>query len=202
MNNCCILLCFIMQVLTHLNAMRQLCMFCIMIALWLGAGLHASTLWSQVGSIDDSLSFHWFTKQIKATELVTAVFFGGWVCLVFAAPVYGPSVKETVKGDTVIVTWTELPRGQRGGCITQYTIYLENSSGKQETCKYSYNYVWMFGLSHIGLHTTYKTSFSNWHSCSKEKWVIAANHLLYVYMYCTVCIFFIDQKNYTKICHP
>ncbi|CAK6955179.1 interleukin-12 receptor subunit beta-2 [Scomber scombrus] len=56
-----------------------------------------------------------------------------------SAPVSGPSVKETVEGDTVKVTWTELPRGQRGGCITEYTIYLENSSGRQETYKTSEN---------------------------------------------------------------
>uniref|UniRef100_A0A8C2XIZ9 Interleukin 12 receptor, beta 2a n=1 Tax=Cyclopterus lumpus TaxID=8103 RepID=A0A8C2XIZ9_CYCLU len=41
-----------------------------------------------------------------------------------SAPAAGPSVQETVEGNQVTVTWTEIPRGQRGGCITKYTIYL------------------------------------------------------------------------------
>ncbi|KAM7388491.1 hypothetical protein PAMP_024661 [Pampus punctatissimus] len=48
-----------------------------------------------------------------------------------SAPTAGPAVKEKVEGNTVEVTWTELPRSQRQGCITKYTIYLENSSGHQ-----------------------------------------------------------------------
>ncbi|XP_034532587.1 interleukin-12 receptor subunit beta-2 [Notolabrus celidotus] len=46
-------------------------------------------------------------------------------------PAAGPSVQENVDGDKVKVTWTEIPRGQRGGCITEYTICLENSSRHQ-----------------------------------------------------------------------
>ncbi|XP_042272569.1 interleukin-12 receptor subunit beta-2 [Thunnus maccoyii] len=48
-------------------------------------------------------------------------------------PTAGPSVEEKVEGDAVKVNWTELPRGQRRGCITKYTIYLENSSGHQQS---------------------------------------------------------------------
>lgn len=48
-----------------------------------------------------------------------------------SAPKVGPSVQESVEGRTVTLTWTELPRSKRGGCITNYTIYLENSSGHQ-----------------------------------------------------------------------
>lgn len=41
-----------------------------------------------------------------------------------SAPSAGPSVQKTVEGNQVTVTWTEIPRGQRGGCITEYTVYL------------------------------------------------------------------------------
>ncbi|XP_013883474.1 interleukin-12 receptor subunit beta-2 [Austrofundulus limnaeus] len=43
-----------------------------------------------------------------------------------SVPETGPSVEKQVKGDEVTVTWMELPRLQRRGCITRYTIYLEN----------------------------------------------------------------------------
>ncbi|CAJ1060180.1 interleukin-12 receptor subunit beta-2 [Xyrichtys novacula] len=49
-----------------------------------------------------------------------------------SVPTAGPSVQENVDGNEVKVTWTEIPRGQRGGCITKYTIYLENSGGHQQ----------------------------------------------------------------------
>ncbi|XP_078115485.1 interleukin-12 receptor subunit beta-2 [Sander vitreus] len=48
-----------------------------------------------------------------------------------SAPEVGPSVQETVEGNKVKVTWTEIPTGQRGGCVTSYTIYLENNSGQR-----------------------------------------------------------------------
>ncbi|XP_032381522.1 interleukin-12 receptor subunit beta-2 [Etheostoma spectabile] len=43
-----------------------------------------------------------------------------------SVPDVGPRVEETVEGNKVKVTWTEIPRDQRGGCVTNYTIYLEN----------------------------------------------------------------------------
>ncbi|XP_037624766.1 interleukin-12 receptor subunit beta-2 [Sebastes umbrosus] len=49
-----------------------------------------------------------------------------------SAPVAGPSVQETVEGNQVKVTWIEIPRGQRGGCVTKYTIYLEDGSGHRQ----------------------------------------------------------------------
>ncbi|XP_040897103.1 interleukin-12 receptor subunit beta-2 [Toxotes jaculatrix] len=49
-----------------------------------------------------------------------------------SAPTAGPLVQEKVQGDTVKVTWTELPRSQQRGCITKYTIYLEDGSGYQQ----------------------------------------------------------------------
>ncbi|XP_072245926.1 interleukin-12 receptor subunit beta-2 isoform X2 [Leuresthes tenuis] len=45
-----------------------------------------------------------------------------------SVPNAGPSVQEKVEANKVTITWTKLPRGQRGGCITNYTIYLENNS--------------------------------------------------------------------------
>ncbi|XP_041861134.1 interleukin-12 receptor subunit beta-2 [Melanotaenia boesemani] len=49
-----------------------------------------------------------------------------------SAPVIGPLVQERVKGNAVNITWEELHRSQRRGCITHYTIYLENSSKEQK----------------------------------------------------------------------
>ncbi|XP_008296047.1 interleukin-12 receptor subunit beta-2 [Stegastes partitus] len=49
-----------------------------------------------------------------------------------SAPAVGPLIEEKVKGNDVEITWMELPRGQRRGCISTYSIYLENSSGHRE----------------------------------------------------------------------
>lgn len=46
-----------------------------------------------------------------------------------------PSVLETVEGNEVEVSWMEIPRGQRGGCITRYTIHLESGSGDRQACE-------------------------------------------------------------------
>ncbi|XP_068175173.1 interleukin-12 receptor subunit beta-2 isoform X2 [Antennarius striatus] len=53
------------------------------------------------------------------------------VAIVESAPTAGPSVQEQVEGNKVKVTWMEINREQRGGCITSYTIYIENNSGDQ-----------------------------------------------------------------------
>ncbi|XP_035508641.1 interleukin-12 receptor subunit beta-2 [Morone saxatilis] len=50
-----------------------------------------------------------------------------------SAPAAGSSVKEEVEGNKVKVTWIEIPRDQRGGCITIYTIYLESDSGYRQS---------------------------------------------------------------------
>ncbi|XP_069550903.1 interleukin-12 receptor subunit beta-2 [Brachyistius frenatus] len=50
------------------------------------------------------------------------------VATLWSAPAAGPSVQETVEGNKVKITWSDLPRDQRMGCITKYTIYLENSN--------------------------------------------------------------------------
>lgn len=49
-----------------------------------------------------------------------------------SAPVVGPFVEEKVEGNKVKVTWTGVPLGQRGGCITTYTIYVESASGHRQ----------------------------------------------------------------------
>ncbi|KAM8875222.1 interleukin-12 receptor subunit beta-2 isoform 2-T2 [Spinachia spinachia] len=46
-----------------------------------------------------------------------------------SAPSAAPSVQETVEGNQVTVAWTTPPRGERRGCLTMYTIYLEMGSG-------------------------------------------------------------------------
>ncbi|XP_038572258.1 interleukin-12 receptor subunit beta-2 [Micropterus salmoides] len=50
-----------------------------------------------------------------------------------SAPEAGPSVQEKVEGNTVKVTWTDIPRGQHGGCITKYTIYLVSNGKNLQT---------------------------------------------------------------------
>ncbi|XP_035997286.1 interleukin-12 receptor subunit beta-2 [Fundulus heteroclitus] len=50
-----------------------------------------------------------------------------------AAPETGPLVQEKVEGNKVTVEWKDLPRAQRRGCITRFTIYLENSKGEQKS---------------------------------------------------------------------
>ncbi|XP_047442367.1 interleukin-12 receptor subunit beta-2 isoform X2 [Mugil cephalus] len=47
-----------------------------------------------------------------------------------SVPEVGPLVEEEVDRNKVRITWREVPRGQRMGCITHYTIYLENGSGQ------------------------------------------------------------------------
>lgn len=46
-----------------------------------------------------------------------------------------PSILETVNGNKVEVSWMEVPRGQRGGCITRYTIHLESNNGDRQDCE-------------------------------------------------------------------
>ncbi|XP_057697677.1 interleukin-12 receptor subunit beta-2 isoform X1 [Corythoichthys intestinalis] len=46
-----------------------------------------------------------------------------------SAPQVGLTVQPEVDGNKVTVTWEELDRAQRDGCITNYTIYLEGSNG-------------------------------------------------------------------------
>lgn len=53
-------------------------------------------------------------------------------CLSFAVPAAVPSVKESVEENRVKVTWMEVPRGKRGGCITNYSIYLESDTGLRQ----------------------------------------------------------------------
>ncbi|KAG7233972.1 hypothetical protein INR49_028686, partial [Caranx melampygus] len=54
------------------------------------------------------------------------------VSTVELVPEVGPIAQEEVYRQTVKVTWTELPRSQRRGCITQYTIYLKDADGHQQ----------------------------------------------------------------------
>uniref|UniRef100_I3J319 Interleukin 12 receptor, beta 2a n=1 Tax=Oreochromis niloticus TaxID=8128 RepID=I3J319_ORENI len=49
-----------------------------------------------------------------------------------SAPVAGPRVQEKVEGrNNVNITWSELDRSQRRGCITKYTIYLETTENSK-----------------------------------------------------------------------
>ncbi|KAM9384329.1 interleukin-12 receptor subunit beta-2 isoform 2-T2 [Pholidichthys leucotaenia] len=46
-----------------------------------------------------------------------------------SVPKVGPSVQRTKQGNNVEITWSEVPRDQRMGCIINYTIYLEANNG-------------------------------------------------------------------------
>ncbi|XP_054645116.1 interleukin-12 receptor subunit beta-2 isoform X5 [Dunckerocampus dactyliophorus] len=46
-----------------------------------------------------------------------------------SVPRVGPSVQQEVEGNRVKVMWEELPRSERGGCVTKYMVYLEDSTG-------------------------------------------------------------------------
>ncbi|KAM3620479.1 uncharacterized protein V6R79_024118 [Siganus canaliculatus] len=50
-----------------------------------------------------------------------------------SAPAAGPLPQETVEGNKVKVAWAELHSDTRKGCLTNYTIYLENGSGLQNS---------------------------------------------------------------------
>uniref|UniRef100_A0A3P9BZX0 Interleukin 12 receptor, beta 2a n=1 Tax=Maylandia zebra TaxID=106582 RepID=A0A3P9BZX0_9CICH len=57
-----------------------------------------------------------------------------------SAPEAAPRVQEKVEGrNNVNITWSELDRSQRRGCITKYTIYLE-TMGNTKICKEELNY--------------------------------------------------------------
>ncbi|XP_071343505.1 interleukin-12 receptor subunit beta-2 isoform X2 [Trachinotus anak] len=108
---------------------------------WYPEGLKLEELrWMRLGRNDD----HAVITDIQPFECyegavyglytdssVTRTMFTG-VTTLESVPEAGPVVQERVEGDTVKVTWIELPRSQRRGCITYYTIYLENDSGHQQ----------------------------------------------------------------------
>uniref|UniRef100_A0A667XFZ1 Interleukin 12 receptor, beta 2a n=1 Tax=Myripristis murdjan TaxID=586833 RepID=A0A667XFZ1_9TELE len=54
-----------------------------------------------------------------------------------SAPTGGPSVKEQVEGNKVTLTWTKLPREQRRGCISNYTIHLKTQDSLL-SCKHNH----------------------------------------------------------------
>uniref|UniRef100_A0A3B5LMY2 Interleukin 12 receptor, beta 2a n=1 Tax=Xiphophorus couchianus TaxID=32473 RepID=A0A3B5LMY2_9TELE len=75
----------------------------------------------------------------------------------------GPSAQDKVEGKKVTVSWTQLRRAQRRGCITKFTIYLQNSRGdlKLYSAKASQRSHPIEGLS--------PDSYSLWMSASTSK---------------------------------
>ncbi|XP_056234743.1 interleukin-12 receptor subunit beta-2 isoform X2 [Seriola aureovittata] len=108
---------------------------------WYPVGLKLEELrWMRLGRNDN----HAVVTDIKPYECyegavysvynessVTWERFGG-VTTLESVPEAGPIAQEKVEGHTVKVTWMELPRSQRRGCITNYTIYLESERGHQK----------------------------------------------------------------------
>ncbi|XP_042340081.1 interleukin-12 receptor subunit beta-2 [Plectropomus leopardus] len=81
-------------------------------------------------------------KPFECYEGAVHVFYNGssvsrtrftGVATLTSVPAVVPSVQEMVEGNKVKVTWKEIPRGQRGGCVTKYTIYLDDDSEHQQT---------------------------------------------------------------------
>ncbi|XP_028260511.1 interleukin-12 receptor subunit beta-2 [Parambassis ranga] len=100
----------------------------------------AELRWVKVGKddnhtvISDVKPFECYEGAVYAFYNETSVSrtrFGG-VAIWEAAPEVGPQVQEKAEGNKVKITWTDLPRDLRRGCITNYTIYLEKAKGHQE----------------------------------------------------------------------
>ncbi|XP_041646819.1 interleukin-12 receptor subunit beta-2 isoform X2 [Cheilinus undulatus] len=82
----------------------------------------------ETASLHADIVVEWYPEGNKQEDLRWARL-GRNNHLVITVPAAGPSVQEKVDGNKVKVTWMEIPRGQRGGCIRNYSIYLENSNG-------------------------------------------------------------------------
>lgn len=74
-----------------------------------------------------------FTVVLAQGECIQIVFTCP-SCLLFAVPAAVPLVREKVEENGVRVSWVEVPREQRGGCITGYTIYLESDGRQRKAC--------------------------------------------------------------------
>ncbi|XP_026854616.2 interleukin-12 receptor subunit beta-2 [Electrophorus electricus] len=49
-----------------------------------------------------------------------------------SAPQHGPDCYTSVMNEDVHVKWAEVPLEKRGGCLTKYTIYLEDLKGRKQ----------------------------------------------------------------------
>ncbi|KAK0152868.1 Interleukin-12 receptor subunit beta-2 [Merluccius polli] len=53
-------------------------------------------------------------------------------------PQGAPSVTSHLWGDTVTLTWTQVPRVKRGGCVRNYTIYIKNNKDSKDKLIYQF----------------------------------------------------------------
>ncbi|CAL8254577.1 unnamed protein product [Merluccius merluccius] len=53
-------------------------------------------------------------------------------------PQGAPSVTPHLGGDTVTLTWTQVPRVKRGGCVRNYTIYIKNNKDSKDKRIYQF----------------------------------------------------------------
>lgn len=67
----------------------------------------------------------------------------------------------------------EIPREQRGGCITSYTIYLENGSGDRQACKNHLSEVLLFYYN--TLHTEVMVCTLHANSHESLRWCLSIN---------------------------
>uniref|UniRef100_A0A3P9CI57 Fibronectin type-III domain-containing protein n=1 Tax=Maylandia zebra TaxID=106582 RepID=A0A3P9CI57_9CICH len=82
------------------------------------------------------------TKPLICHFFKTHIFSISWkfkgVATLESAPEAAPRVQEKVEGrNNVNITWSELDRSQRRGCITKYTIYLETMGNTKSVRKNS-----------------------------------------------------------------
>uniref|UniRef100_A0A8C5DXB7 Interleukin-12 receptor subunit beta-2-like n=1 Tax=Gouania willdenowi TaxID=441366 RepID=A0A8C5DXB7_GOUWI len=107
---------------------------------WYPKGLKLAQLrWLRLG-IDDTRSVLSGIKPFECYDgAVFAVYSDGTVsgqrftdvATSESVPSAAPQVQENVIGNKLSISWTEIPRSQRGGCITKYTIYVEDESERQ-----------------------------------------------------------------------
>ncbi|XP_034036265.1 interleukin-12 receptor subunit beta-2 [Thalassophryne amazonica] len=75
--------------------------------------------------------YHGAVSVLYDENSVSRTTFTG-VSILESAPQCGPSAQQRIDGKKVEVIWAELPRDERGGCITNYTIYIENKSSDEQ----------------------------------------------------------------------
>ncbi|XP_072540439.1 interleukin-12 receptor subunit beta-2 [Salminus brasiliensis] len=89
------------------------------------------------------------TKKVVFSDIAT------WQ----SAPQQGPECDATVKNNSVEVKWKEIPPEKRGGCLINYTVYLQDLGGKMKRYGTSERKYTITGLA---LGQRYKVWVSAW----------------------------------------
>ncbi|XP_030646996.1 interleukin-12 receptor subunit beta-2-like [Chanos chanos] len=80
-----------------------------------------------------------------------------------SAPRKSPALVDVnvSQSDGVLVSWKEIARDDRGGCLTKYTIYLENGEGKTQTYDVNASQT-EFVIRGLDAGASYKLQISAW----------------------------------------